>query len=68
MYRKVYKYLHVNTIMVRKITAEIDGKLNIQEDVEEIYERKVTSYGNGAKIDAQKKNLGKRAIVIILKD
>ena len=68
MYRKVYKYLHVNTIMVRKINAEIGGKLNIQEDVEEIYEKRVTVYGNGAKVDAQKRNLGKRAIVIILKD
>ena len=29
------------------------------------FEKKVTSFGNGAKIDCLKKNLGKKAIVII---
>lgn len=53
--------------MTRKIMALKGGKLNIQDDVEEIYERKVTRYGNGAKVDSQKKHLGKRAFVIILK-
>lgn len=68
MNRNIYMCLHVHTIMVRKISAEIGGKLNIQEDVEEIFERKVTPYGNGAKIDGQKKYIGRRAIVMILKD
>ena len=54
--------------MVRKIRAVKGGKHNLQEDVEEIYERKVTKYGNGAKIDSQKKYLGRRALVLILKD
>ena len=54
--------------MVRKITAIVGGKLNIEDNVEEIYEKIVTPYGNGAKIDGQKRNIGKRAIVIILKD
>ncbi len=34
----------------------------------EIYEKKVTPYGNGAKIDVQKKYIGKRVFVIVLKD
>ncbi|MBW2975307.1 DUF2080 family transposase-associated protein, partial [Candidatus Woesearchaeota archaeon] len=34
------------------------GKLRIEEDVEEIFEKRVTPYGNGAKIDAQKKYIG----------
>jgi len=54
--------------MARKIIAVKGGQLNIQDDVEEIYEKKVTKYGNGAKIDSQKKYLGKRAFVIILKE
>ena len=53
--------------MVRKIET-INQKLNISEEVEEIYEKKVTKYGNGAKIDSQKRHIGKRAIVIIVKD
>jgi hypothetical protein len=30
--------------------------------------QRVTPYGNGAKIDAQKKHIGKRVYVIVLKD
>ncbi len=54
--------------MVRKISAIEGGKLNIEDNVKEIFEKIVTPYGNGAKIDAQKKNIGKKAIVIILED
>ena len=61
-------YVHIHTNMVRKIQAVKGGKLNIQDDVEEIYEKRVTSYGNGAKIDSQKKYIGKRAFIIILKE
>ena len=35
---------------------------------EEIFEKTITPYGNGAKIDSQKKFIGKKAIVLILKD
>jgi len=54
--------------MVRKISAIEGGKLNIQDNVKEIFEKIVTPYGNGAKIDAQKRNIGKKAIIIILED
>ena len=50
------------------IEAVSKGKIKLTDEVEEIYEKKVTTYGNGAKIDSQKKHLGKRAYVIILKD
>ncbi len=53
--------------MVREIKAIKEGKINIRDDVEEIYEKKVTKYGNGAKLDAPKKHIGKRAYIIILK-
>jgi putative transposon-encoded protein len=54
--------------MARKIQAIIGGKVHIEDDVEEIYEKKVTKYGNGAKVDAQKKYIGHRVYVIVLKD
>ena len=54
--------------MVRKINAILKDKLTLSEDVEEISERKITSYGNGAKIDSLKKHIGKRCYVIIVKD
>ena len=54
--------------MPRKVKAVAGGKLKIEEDVEEIFEKRVTPYGNGAKIDAQKKYIGRRVYTIILKD
>ena len=54
--------------MARKIEAKTKGKITLTDEVEEIYEKKVTSYGNGAKIDSQKKHIGKRAYIIILKN
>ncbi len=52
---------------MRKITI-IKDKLELKEDVEVIYEKVVTAFGNSAKVDAQKKHIGKRAYVIIMKD
>jgi len=54
--------------MSRVIKAVSGGKIIIKDDVEEIYEKVVTPYGNGAKIDSQKKYIGRRAFVIILKE
>ena len=54
--------------MPRKVEAIMNGPLNLSEEVVQIYERKVTAYGNSAKVDAQKKYIGYRAYVIIVKD
>ncbi len=53
---------------MREIKAISHEKIIIKDDVEEIYEKRITPYGNGAKIDAQKKFIGKRVYVIVLKD
>ena len=53
--------------MPRKVIAVKGGKIKIEDNVEEIYEKIVTPYGNGAKIDAQKKYIGRKAFVVILK-
>ena len=53
--------------MPRKVTAVKGGKIKIEDDVEEIFEREVTTYGNGAKIDSQKKYIGRKVFVIVLK-
>ena len=45
------------------------GKLLLKNgDIAMIYEKRITRYGNGAKIDAPKKFLGKRAYVITMKE
>lgn len=54
--------------MPRKVVAVAGGKIHITDNVLQIYEKRVTPYGNGAKIDAQKKDIGRRAYLIILKD
>lgn len=54
--------------MTREIKGVAGGKIILKDDVEEIYEKRVTPYGNGAKVDSQKKHIGKRAYVIVLKD
>ena len=58
--------LHVYT-MARKVQAVRGGKIIIKDNVEEIYEKTVTPYGNGAKLDAQKKYIGHKAFIIMLK-
>ena len=54
--------------MSRIVKAVAGGKIHLQDSVLEIYEKKVTPYGNGAKVDAQKKHIGRRVYVIVLKD
>ncbi len=53
---------------MREIKAIVGGELIIKDNVEEIYEKRIKPYGNGAKIDAPKKYIGKKVFVIILKD
>ena len=45
-----------------------EEELTLQERVEVVYEKVITSFGNSAKIDAPKKYRGWRAYVIIVKD
>lgn len=51
---------------MRKIVV-VKNKLVLSDDVLEVYEKRVTPYGNGAKVDSQKKFIGKRVYVIVLK-
>jgi len=53
--------------MPRKIEVRKDD-LTLKENVEVVYEKVVTPFGNSAKIDSQKKHIGKRAYIIIVKD
>lgn len=44
------------------------GNFTLREKVEIVYEKRITPFGNSAKIDAPKKYRGKRAYVIIVKN
>jgi putative transposon-encoded protein len=52
---------------MRKIQI-IHGDLLIKESVEVVYEKRITPFGNSAKIDAPKKYIGKRAYVVVVKE
>jgi len=52
--------------MAKKIKLE-KGKLNIIDNIDLIYEKIITKFGTGAKIDAPKEFLGKKVYVMIQK-
>ena len=43
----------------------IKNKLSLSEEVEIVFEKKITKFGNSAKADVPKKYIGKRAYIII---
>ena len=51
---------------MRKIIL-MKNKLEIKDDVELLYEKTITKFGSGAKIDAPKEHLGKKVYVLIRK-
>lgn len=51
---------------MRSLIAK-NGKLELKDEIETIFQKKVTKFGNGAKIDCVKKYIGKEAYVIIRK-
>jgi putative transposon-encoded protein len=49
---------------MRKIKL-MDNKLNIQDEIEVLFEKKVTKFGNGAKIDCPKEHIGKKVYILV---
>jgi len=52
---------------MRKIKI-VDKEITLTDNVELVYEKRVTPFGTSAKIDCQKKHIGKRVYVIILRN
>ena len=44
------------------------GNFVLREEVEVVFERRVTPFGNSAKVDVPKRYLGWRAYVIVVRD
>jgi putative transposon-encoded protein len=53
--------------LVRKIHVE-KGKLVLTDDVTCFFQKTVTPFGNGAKIDCPKKFLGKTVYVVVVEE
>jgi len=52
---------------MRKISV-VDGKFNLQDDVEEVVEGEVKKIGNGGMIMSSKKFVGRKVYVLIRKE
>lgn len=52
--------------IMRKLKLQ-QKKLNLTDEIIGFFEKKVTRFGNGAKIDCPKEFLGKRVYVVICK-
>lgn len=50
--------------MARSIKME-KGKVELKDEFDAIFEKSITKFGSGAKIDAPKEFLGKKVYVII---
>lgn len=51
---------------MRKITVKKD-KLYFEDEIIGLFEKTITAFGSGAKIDAPKEHLGKKVYVLIRK-
>jgi putative transposon-encoded protein len=43
-------------------------KFTLESEVDFFFEKKITKFGNGAKIDAPKEHIGKKVIVLVQKE
>ena len=51
---------------MKKVKIETKNKL-IVEDIEGFYKKKVTQFGNSAKVDCPREHLGKEVYLVIVK-
>jgi putative transposon-encoded protein len=52
---------------MRKIKVEASNEISVK-NIAAYFEKTITRFGNGAKIDAPKDCLGKRVVVLVLKE
>ncbi len=58
--------MYIYLAIMRTLKIE-NQKLELKDEVETIFQKKVTSFGNGAKIDCPKKFTGREVYVIVRK-
>jgi len=62
-----YINISMDILTMRKLSV-IKGDFTLTDEVEIVFEKTVTPFGNSAKLDVPKRYLGKRAYVLILND
>jgi putative transposon-encoded protein len=63
----MFKYISIYILWMRKIIMQ-EKKFHLTDDINFVYEKTITKYGTGAKIDAPKEFLGKKVYVLIRKE
>jgi len=58
--------MHIYHQEMRKINM-VKGKMQLTDDIEHIYEKTITKFGTGAKIDAPKEFIGKKVYILVRK-
>lgn len=64
---KIYIYKYIIVYMSKRKIKLYEGKLEMTDNFEFIFEKTISKFGNGAKIDAPKELLGKKVYVIVRK-
>lgn len=62
----IYIYMYIEINMKRNLKME-GGKIELKDNFELIFEKTITKFGNGAKIDAPKDFIGKKVYVVVRK-
>jgi len=66
-HRKLYIYKYIVLYMSKRRIKLYEGKLELSDNFDFIFEKVITQFGNGAKIDAPKEFLGRKVYVIVRK-
>ena len=62
----MFIYTNIYRCVMRKIRL-IKNELHLKDDIDVVFEKTITKFGSGAKIDAPKEHLGKKVYVLIRK-
>jgi len=63
------KYLSISMDILNMRRVEVKkGDFVLREEVEVVFEKRVTPFGNSAKVDVPKRYIGWRAYVIVVRD
>ena len=66
-HRNIYIYKYMVVYMSRRKIKLHEGNLELTDKFEFIFEKSITKFGNGAKIDAPKEFLGRKVYVVVRK-
>ena len=63
-HHNIYIYMYIEYCMARKLKL-VEGKIELKDGFDLIFEKTITKFGNGAKIDAPKEFIGKKVYVVV---